>query len=121
MTSAQQEAAFVDVFYEHLFNQFPAYKQLFPDDMNRMSAKLRETLNQAINGLEHFQYLEASLKELGQRHQAFNVTPAMYNDVTGCILLALETVLMAELKDQEKQSWKEAFDMISATMISGYK
>ncbi|MDH5484170.1 MAG: globin domain-containing protein [Gammaproteobacteria bacterium] len=120
ITSGQQETAFVEAFYSHLFKLNPGYRDLFPGDMDVMSSKLRETLNQVINGLEHFTHLEASLKELGQSHQALKITPDMYAHVTSCILLALDTILGAALRDHEKQSWKEAFDLISGTMISGY-
>ena len=121
VTSAQKESAFIDSFYQYLFTQHPGYKKLFPENKEHLSMKLLETLNQVINGLEHFDFLKSAIRELGQRHQNLNIAPAMYRSVCDCTLLALNTVLDHQLSQDEKDCWVEAFDLISETMISAYK
>ncbi|MDH5472713.1 MAG: globin domain-containing protein [Gammaproteobacteria bacterium] len=114
------EEQFMSNFYGHLFSTYPEVKSYFPDNKISLNSKLLETLNLAINGLDYIDALENDLKELGKFHENMNITADQYFPVIESSLHALNEVINKELTQFDKQSWINAFQLISNIMISGY-
>ena len=114
------EEQFMTNFYDHLFSAYPGVKHYFPDNKISLNLKLLETLNLAINGLDYIDALENDLRELGKFHENLNITADQYFPVIESSLHALNEVIDKELSQFDKESWINAFQLISNIMISGY-
>ena len=118
---AEQGDAFVNVFYQKLFTQFPETRDLFPKDMASQREKLFLSLTTILGALERPHILGPYLEQLGEQHNKRFRVAASYYPVVGKILLeTLAQFLGPKWTPELEQAWTEAYEAISATMLQAY-
>jgi hemoglobin-like flavoprotein len=87
-------------FYQRLFEKHPSTKDMFKGTPVDLQAwKLYEILRVAVRFMDSVEVLLPSIKEMGVRHaQAYHVTRAHYNAVTGVFIEVLNEFLEVSLQ-----------------------
>ncbi|WP_157991342.1 globin family protein [Caldimonas tepidiphila] len=107
------------LFYEHLFTEKPALKQLFHSDMEEQGRKLMNLLGVVVVGLPQLERLTPMLRELGARHARYGVQTADYDTVANALLWTLEHSLPGEYTPAVQAAWTEAYRVLARLMQDG--
>ncbi len=115
VTPLAEKAA--DIFYKRLFEQAPAVRHLFPDDMAEQKRKLMTMLGVAVNGLTRLEDILPSVQQLGRRHVAYGAKPEHYPVVGATLLFTLEMGLGDDWSDELNEAWSAAYAALAGAMI----
>lgn len=107
-----------DLFYDRLFEIAPELRPLFPKDLSSQKLKLMTMLGTAVTNLHQLETILPAVKELGQRHNGYGVTPAHYAPVGAALLWTLETGLGADFTPEVKTAWTETYVALSGVMTA---
>ncbi|MCH7370606.1 MULTISPECIES: globin domain-containing protein [Aeromonas] len=105
--------------YEELFRQSPELINLFPDPSGMPIAKVSETLNTVITSLEQLDALGFIIRDLGRRHQKFNVQPHQFALLKQALTTVLARRLGESFKPELAEAWSQMYDEISTLMQEG--
>src|SRR6476619_3027882 len=78
------------LFYGRLFQVDPSLRPLFKGDMTAQGKKLMQMIGFCVGKLDALDEIVPAVKQLGQRHAGYGVTPAHYDTVAGALLWTLE-------------------------------
>lgn len=111
--------AFAQDFYDDLFERHPAAIELFEHtDMARQQQMLMDTLALAVRGLDDFAAIEATVRELGQRHVDYGATLSDYKHVGGALLATLQRYLGEDFTPEVELAWREVYSTLVRTMTT---
>lgn len=110
---------FMKLFYGRLFQQAPETRPMFRQDIAVQGRKLMDMLELLVNGLDHLDTLEPTLRALGQRHAAYGVHEKHYRVVTDALMWSLGVALSDRLPAASKLAWQSILELVSAIMIEG--
>jgi len=117
---APKGEALVDVFYNHLFEDYPAVRPLFEDvDMQDQRSRLLASLVLVVANLRAPEELAPTLELLGQRHTKYGAIEVHYPAVGATLVKSLAEIAGEHWNDELEQAWSDAYDEISAIMLSG--
>ena len=117
---APKGEALVDVFYNHLFEDYPAVRPLFEDvDMQEQRSRLLASLVLVVANLRAPEELAPALELLGQRHIKYGAIEVYYPAVGATLVKSLAEIAGEHWNDELEQAWSDAYDEISAIMLSG--
>jgi hemoglobin-like flavoprotein len=117
-TIATAADAFTDRFYDLLFAAAPAVRSLFPADMKAQKGKLFATLAAVVENLESGEELKATLRQLGQRHEAYGAQAAHYPVVANAMVAAMADVCGPTWNRDIESDWRTAIERIADLMLS---
>jgi len=106
-----------DIFYGHLFDNNPAVRSMFPEDMAKQKKALMGMLAVAVNGLTKLDTILPAVKELGVRHVAYGALPEHYPVVATSLLYTLGAGLGDDFTPEVKEAWTEAYTTLATVMI----
>lgn len=106
-------------FYDHLFEQAPTLRELFPADLGRQKRKLLITLNIAVSRLSQLEHIRPSLRELGRRHRDYGARTKYYPVVCEALLWSLATHMGSDFDRATEFAWREALSIITTEMLAG--
>ena len=106
-----------DLFYDRLFTIAPEVKPLFPDEMADQKKKLMQTLGFVVAGLRDLGGIVQAVRDLGVRHNAYRVEPAMYESVGSALLWTLGQGLGDDFTAETEEAWATAYGTLSSVMI----
>lgn len=107
-----------DLFYDRLFEQAPAVRALFPEDLAEQKRKLMQTLTTVVRSLERLDRVAPAIQALGRRHAAYGAQPAHYDVVGATLLWTLEQGLGDAWTGEAEAAWAAAFAVLAETMIA---
>lgn len=113
--------AAADIFYDRLFETAPQVRPLFPDDMTEQKKKLMQMLAIAVNGLTKLDEILPAVKELGARHNGYDVTEEHYEFVGAALIYTLGKGLGEEFTPDVQDAWVETYGALSGVMIAAQK
>lgn len=117
---APQADRLVSVFYQHLFEDYPAVKSLFDQaDMAEQKKKLFASLKLVVENLRRPEVLGPALEQMGARHVDYGAQEAHYPAVGATLLKSLAEVAGDAWTDEMNDAWTEAYGEISKIMLSG--
>lgn len=106
-----------EIFYTRLFFLNPGLRPLFKEDISSQAQKLISTITFIVHKLNDLEGILEDVKDLGLRHQKYNVKPEDFTIVGSALLWTLENRL-GELWDNEtKQAWATIYSILSKVMI----
>ncbi|GAB4357923.1 MAG: globin family protein [Kiloniellaceae bacterium] len=105
-------------FYEILFEQAPATRRLFVNDLGRQGAELMSKLGLIVAELQSVEGLRPILEDLALRHVAYGVKAAHYPLVGEALLALLAEVLGEAFTPETRAAWAKAYGEIAALMIA---
>jgi hemoglobin-like flavoprotein len=107
------------LFYDRLFEINPELRPMFKtQDLTSQRKKLAKAITTVIMSLENIETLMPMIRLLGQRHVAYGVEDAHYDQVGEALLWALEAGLGNDWNDAIRQSWINAYQLLSSVMIN---
>jgi hemoglobin-like flavoprotein len=110
----------VDHFYVELFTRYPGAKGLFKNaNMERQKLALANGLAHIVEFLEDEDHLPDYLKKMGARHVPYGAKPEHFNWVGESLLATFEYFFDSQWTPELKQTWSDAFGVISGFMIDG--
>jgi hemoglobin-like flavoprotein len=109
-------ATAADLFYDRLFEIAPETRALFPSDLSEQKKKLVAMLATAVTNLHQLETILPAVKELGQRHKGYGVTPAHYAPVGAALLWTLEKGLGPDFTPEVKSAWTETYTALAGVM-----
>ena len=113
----QEDAA--EAFYDSLFEQYPEVRGLFPTEMQEQTGKLWSLMVTAVEGLDKFDQLIPTLRDLGQRHVTYGVVPDHYPIVANVLIETTAFAMGPEFTPAHKGSWEKVLGMIADEMLAG--
>lgn len=111
--------AYVQEVYEELFKLSPELINLFPDPAGMPIAKVSETLNTVITSLEQLDALGFIIRDLGRRHQKFNVQPHQFALLKQAMTTVLSRRLGIHFQPELADAWSQMYDEVSVLMQEG--
>ena len=117
---APQADRLVDVFYQHLFEDYPAVKPLFEHaEMAEQKKKLIAALTLVVENLRRPDVLGPALEQMGSRHVDYGAQEAHYPAVGATLLKSLAEVAGDAWTSEMNDAWAEAYGEISRIMLNG--
>lgn len=110
---------YVQEVYEELFRLSPELSSLFPSHPALPVTKVSETLNTVITSLEQLDALGFIIRDLGRRHQKFNVQPHQFALLKQAMTTVLARRLGTNFTPELAEAWSQMYDEISALMQEG--
>lgn len=110
--------AHVKEIYEELFRQAPELIGMFPHH-NLPIAKMSDTLNTVITSLEQLDSLGFIIRDLGRRHQRYNVQPEHFESLKRALTTVFERRLGTQYQPDLGEAWSQMYDEVSALMLEG--
>ena len=109
-----------DRFYEVLFEDFPAAKELFVAvDMPKQKNALIGSLVAAVNNLDKPEVLTKFLLNLGANHSQYGVEDIHYQWVGQSLIKALSQCLGSQWTQEVENQWVELYGIIAEAMKAG--
>ncbi len=119
---APEAERLVASFYEELFKRDSSIRSVHAStDMSSQKPKLLAALKLVIANVRNPDVLLPALREMGQRHESYGVTPAHYSLFTDVLLDVLADIVGDKWTEQEQNAWTGALTMVAETMISAYQ
>lgn len=109
--------AAAEIFYSRLFEIAPQVRPLFKGDMKKQGAKLMATLGAVVIGLNDLDKIVPIAQGLAVRHVDYGVQEQDYAPVGEALIYTLEQGLGAGFTPELKESWIEAYGILSGVMI----
>lgn len=111
--------SYVQEVYEELFQLSPELRALFPSHTELPTAKVSETLNTVITSLEQLDALRFIIRDLGRRHQKFDVQSHQFELLKQAMTAVLARRLGENFKPELADAWSQMYDEIAALMQEG--
>jgi hemoglobin-like flavoprotein len=106
-------------FYEVLFAKYPHLKPMFGRNSREAQEKmLASALVAVMDHLDDAAWLGATLGGLGAKHDAYGVTPEMYDMVGDALLTTLAEIAGDEWTPDVRDAWIEAYGAIVSLMTT---
>ena len=106
-----------EMFYERLFFLNPKLRPLFKEDISSQAQKLISTITFIVHKLHDLDEILEDVRELGVRHQRYNVKPEDFITVASALLWTLESRLGNLWDTETKEAWITIYSTLSNTMI----
>ena len=108
-------------FYALLFERYPAVRPLFDNiSIREQEKKLLAGLALVVNNLRKPEKLQATLTELGQRHQDYGAEAEHYDAVASVMLDVLSEVAGPAWTPQVEDAWSAALQLVADAMLATY-
>ena len=106
------------IFYARLFELDPSLQRLFAHtDMAAQRKNLMQTLTVVVKSIDKLDAIVPAVQALGGRHAGYGVTPGMFGTVGQALIDTLEVGLGDAFTAECRDSWVEAFGILSSVMI----
>ena len=106
------------LFYSKLFSDKPAFRSMFPKQMELQYRKLMDMLSTIIARLDKLEELNNDIAAMARRHISYGVRPAHYKIVGSALLWTLEQGLGKDWTPDVKEAWVKCYTTLSETMIN---
>lgn len=106
-----------DAFYSKLFNDTPALRKMFPDQMKAQYSKLMDMLSTIVARLDKPDEFQEEVLLMAQRHVSYGVRPAHYKLVGRALLWTLQQGLGQEWNGDLEDAWATCYTELSDMMI----
>ena len=106
-----------DVFYTHLFQDYPQLKALFTTSREIQSVKLVNMLHIIVSRIDSMDELKPEIEALGIRHIRYGVKPMHYEAVVNALLWTLQTGIGAEWNEEVKDAWQTCYNEVATIMM----
>jgi hemoglobin-like flavoprotein len=106
-----------DVFYTHLFQDYPQLKALFTTSRVIQSVKLVDMLHTIVSRIDRMDELKPEIEALGIRHIRYGVKPMHYEAVVNALLWTLQTGIGAEWNEEVKDAWQTCYNEVATIMM----
>lgn len=117
---APQGDHLTEVFYDHLFNDYPAVQPLFAGvDMHEQPKKLLASLKLVVENLRRPEVLQPALEQLGLRHVDYGALEAHYPAVGQTLIKSMREVAGDLWNDDLQEAWVEAYGEVASIMLAG--
>lgn len=110
---------YVEEVYEELFRLSPELRTLFPSNPEMPVTKVADTLNTVITSLDQLDALSFIIRDLGKRHQKFNVQPDQFVPLKQALTLVLARRLGEYFTPALADAWSQIYDEIAVLMKEG--
>ncbi len=107
------------LFYARLFERDPTLRVLFRGDIREQSRHLMTALRFAVESLNRLEELLPALRQLGQRHVGYGVTPEHFALVGETLLWTLEQGLGDAFTPETREAWAEVYAVVATVMQEG--
>ncbi len=105
---AGQRMEFVEAFYARLFESYPQYRAMFPQDLGPQRERMIEMIGSLAQFADHVDLLQPYLGHVGFQHRRTGIRAA---DVENFKQVFLDTLPAAQ-DATARQAWEEAFDEV---------
>jgi len=103
---------FIEAFYARLFERYPQYRGLFPENMNAQLERMIEMLSSLAEFAEHAHLLEPHLRKVGFAHRKTGIHASDVENFKDTFLDTLATFAATGDADTQRRAWREAFDEV---------
>jgi hemoglobin-like flavoprotein len=107
-----------NLFYTRLFQQSPALRHLFKENMREQERKLISLITFAVSKINNLDEIANDVIALGTRHKGYGVKPEYYNDVATALLWTLEQGLGGQWNDELKEAWTTLYVTLAGIMTN---
>jgi serine phosphatase RsbU (regulator of sigma subunit) len=116
---SQRSDEFAELFYRHLFADWPDVAPLFADvELVSQRKKLFATMTLVVSHLDRVDVVHPVLAELGKRHVGYGVTNGFYEAFEVTFLKTLAESLPSDWNRDLEASWRTALGQISQVMMT---
>jgi hemoglobin-like flavoprotein len=117
---ALKKEQFAQDFYDRLFQTYPQTQSLFANtERQQQEVALMGTIASIIAGIEKGNNIAPVLQKLGARHARYRVAPEHYPLVGHVLIETFQHHLQDQFTPLMRQSWLEAYEVISEQMLRG--
>jgi hemoglobin-like flavoprotein len=107
-------------FYRHLFDRYPEYRALFPEDLTAQADSLITMLESAVISACRPGDMMSGLHELGRRHVQYGVVKREDFDRVGrCLIETLGEFLGDRFSAEMEAAWAAIYTMVADGLFEG--
>ncbi len=117
---APRGAELVELFYEHLFADYPEVIPMFANTVPaEQQKKLLASLKLVVDNIRKPEKLGPALEQMGARHVQYGTKEAHYPAVGATLLKSLAEIAGDLWNDELQDAWATAYGAISEIMLQG--
>lgn len=109
----------IRTFYDQLFEQHPAVRAMFPDDMTEQRERLLKAIVDVVTNYDRRDELVPVLAELGKRHTQYGAQAEHFPIVGGILLECLGKVAGDHWSQEYEGAWARMYTFAAETMLAG--
>lgn len=109
---AGRRLAFIEAFYDRLFERYPRYRELFPGQMDAQHERMIEMIGTLAQFVDHIPPLEPYLSNVGFQHRRTGIRAADVENFKNVFLETLAGFPTAIDPDAQRAAWQTAFDEV---------
>lgn len=107
----------LETFYSRLFEQFPQYRDLFPDAMDRQMKKMARTMATVSRLADSPETVEASMVHVGEKHRHYGLRESDLQHFEQLFISVLAEYCGETWSDSCARAWDEAFATVIKPMM----
>jgi len=115
-----QKAEYMVLVYRVLFNRYPAYKSMFPKDLEQVRDNMTDTINYLIQHLREPEKMQVVFDCMGEKHKALNVTVEMFPHMVSCKAEALDKFFSGSLSVSDLGHWENTMGFLDNGIMQAY-
>lgn len=100
----------IQCFYTRFFERFPAYRPLFPAQMDHHMRRMVDTMAMVSRLADHDDVIESRMLHVGERHRGYRLDREDLDNFRDVFIEVLEENCRGQWTGECRAAWKEAFD-----------
>ncbi len=100
----------VTTFYQRFFQEYPDYKHIFPESLDRQMKKMVETMALVARVSEDTEIAHPHLSKMGEKHTKYQLSKQDLQNFKNVFLQVLGEYCGDDWAGECQQSWTEVFD-----------
>lgn len=114
---AGRHIEFVNRFYARLFERYPKYRKLFPDQMSPQLEKMVEAVGNLALHADYDSLLEPYLQNIGYAHRGSGIKAADVENFIGVFIETLADTCGTRWNVARERAWRTVFDDVIVPMF----
>lgn len=100
----------VAAFYDRLFEEYPEYRALFPENMDHQMEKMVEMVGAVVRFADNIDLIRAYLLQVGMAHRGFHVHEKDLHNFKRVFIETVAEGCKDFWRDEHDQAFRHAFD-----------
>jgi hemoglobin-like flavoprotein len=105
-------------FYNRLFYLYPSLRPMFKEDIRLQARKFTAHIFYLIKNMDNWSAIHSDIKELGKRHDTYEVKSQHYDFVKEALFYAMKTHLRGEWNESAESAWIKFYGMVAEEMMN---
>jgi hemoglobin-like flavoprotein len=107
----------VRAFYDRLFEEYPEYKEMFPENMDHQMEKMVEMVGAVVRFADNIDLIRTYLQQVGVAHRSFHIHEKDLNNFKRVFIETVADACKGFWRDEHEEAFRHAFDDVIIPIV----